>query len=201
MAPFANAFLGHQVMKLYTKTGDSGQTGLIGGDRVKKDDPRVRAYGEVDELNAVLGWAICACNRSEWLDALRAVQSDLFVVGVDLATAATRIPSHTVSASRISDLERWIDALMADRNLSNFVLPGGSEFAARLHVARTVCRRAEREVVRCLRESQNGGDRSGQTVTYLNRFADLLFALALAANEHAGVADIPWIAPPPEPTT
>lgn len=190
-------------MKLYTKTGDAGQTGLIGGDRVDKDNPRVRAYGEVDELNAVLGWAICACCRDDWLDALRAVQSDLFIIGVELATAANRKPSHTVPAARINDLERWIDTLMADRSLSNFVLPGGSEFAARLHMVRTVCRRAEREVVRCLGASTNldhggGAERRGAaSVRYLNRFADLLFALALAANEHAGVADIPWIAPPP----
>lgn len=191
-------------MKLYTKTGDAGQTGLIGGDRVDKDDARVRAYGEVDELNAVLGWAICACCRGDWLDALRAVQSDLFIIGVDLATAANRKPTHTVPGARINDLERWIDELMANRKLSNFVLPGGSEFAARVHIARTVCRRAEREVVGCLRGAatvNDGGqanDRGAATVKYLNRFADLLFALALAANEHAGVADIPWIAPPPE---
>lgn len=187
-------------MKLYTKTGDGGQTGLIGAERVAKDHDRVCAYGEVDELNAVLGWAMCECRQDDWQEPLRAIQSDLFILGVELATAADRSPTHRIGQGEVSRLEKLIDSVFADRKLTHFVLPGGSELASRFHLARAVCRRAERSVVRCLSEAQLA-DRNRLAVTYLNRLADLLFALALEANQRAGVADVPWIAPPATPNT
>jgi cob(I)alamin adenosyltransferase len=179
-------------MKLYTRTGDDGETGLIGGRRVSKDDLRVTCYGQVDELNAAVGLAVASCSHADWIETLRSVQSDLFILGAQLATEEGRQPAHAIGAERVTRLEPVMDAVMAElRPLKNFVLPGGCELAARFHMARTVCRRAERDVVSLVR---NGGA-DKQAVAYLNRLGDLLFAYALAANRRAGVADILWIAP------
>lgn len=176
-------------MKLYTRTGDSGQTGLIGGQRVSKADDRVACYGEVDELNAAIGLAAAACTDADALAELRTVQSELFILGVQLATGPGRQPSHQISDAEIKRLEESIDAKMgALPALQNFVLPGGCELAARLHLARTVCRRAERAVV------DLAGTLDPRAAVYLNRLSDWLFAAALSANARAGVPDIPWIA-------
>ena len=179
-------------MRIYTKTGDGGQTGLIGGRRVDKHDLRVAAYGDVDELNATVGWAAVSCTDAGLAGELRRIQDDLFVLGAELATAAGETPPTCLSQSAVERLEGWLDRVWARLpELRNFVLPGGSESAARLHLARTVCRRAERAVVE-LSRSEAVGDAA---VPYLNRLGDLLFAYARLANHEAGVADVVWIPP------
>lgn len=181
-------------MKIYTKTGDGGDTGLFGGGRVGKDDTRVEAYGQVDELNSVLGLA-----RAEGLGTLdpltQALQDQLFTIGSILATpkdskASAHIPS--VQPAWIAAMEQAIDAYDLElAPLTAFILPGGSKAAALLHLARTVCRRAERHVVPLLRE----GRVDPQVEVYLNRLSDLLFSMARYANFKAGVKDVPWVAP------
>lgn len=179
-------------MSIYTKTGDTGETGLFGGGRVGKDDPRVDAYGEVDELNATLGLARASGLHAE-LDALASrLQNQLFTVGAILATptaskAASAIPK--LDPAWISDMEKAID--QADKELpplSNFILPHGSQPAAALHVARTVCRRAERRVVPLVR----AGKAEPMLITYMNRLSDLLFTMARLQNHRSGVKDTPW---------
>ncbi len=187
-------------MKIYTKGGDGGETTLLGGARVPKDDARVAAYGTVDELNAAVGVALALDPESATLGesgpALRAVQEDLFTIGARLAAANPdrllrkgTIP--TLSAGRIDALEAWIDALDAELPaLEAFVLPGGSPLAAQLHVARTVCRRAERGVTALLDGQPDLGE---VVVPYINRLSDLLFTLARAANRRAGREDAMWL--------
>ena len=173
-------------MKIYTKTGDAGQTSLFGGARVAKNDPRIEAYGTVDELNSVLGVARAT---DAALDAdLAAIQSDLFEVGAHLASPGTsRFPG--VEPARIEELERRIDAMTGELPpLTSFILPGGSLFAAHLHVARTVCRRAERLVVGL----EDDSEATLSTVRYLNRLSDYLFTAARFANHLAGSHDVPW---------
>lgn len=177
-------------MKLYTKTGDDGTTGLIGADRVWKHDPRVAMYGDVDETNAAIGWVLADCRFVDVADPLRSIQNDLFVLGTELATPDGETPRLSVSQADIDRLEGCIDrASSAVAPLKHFVLPGGSELAARLHVARTVCRRAERAVAAMFA----AGQVRREALIYLNRLSDLLFAYARLANSHAGVADVPWI--------
>jgi cob(I)alamin adenosyltransferase len=186
-------------MKIYTKTGDRGETGLFGGGRVPKDHVRVAAYGEVDELNSVIGVAIAqlgAAVQAELGPRLREVQADLFVIGANLATPAAedggRANPHVpvLAPARVSALEEWIDAADADLEpLRNFILPGGTAAAAALHLARTVCRRAERRVVALAREARVDSDH----LIYLNRLSDLLFTLARLANHRAGLPDVPWV--------
>ena len=184
-------------MKLYTKQGDGGLTGLIGGARVAKNDPRVAAYGDVDETNAAVGVVIAACDDEEMVATLRRIQAELFVLGSQLATPPGDRPKLVIGEAHVKQLEHWIDAAVAEVSpLRNFILPGGSATAAGLHFARTVCRRAERAVV-ALAQLQPVGP---PVVVYLNRLSDLLFALARHANRRAGVEDIPWI-PPMEPST
>ncbi len=179
-------------MNLYTKTGDDGTTGLYGGQRVSKDDLRVASYGEVDELNAVIGLAMTHVSDDELADILKQLQSDLFSLGGELATPPGGHLSVSIGASHITRLESWLDRACAETpKLRTFILPGGSPLAATLHVARGVSRRAERSVVSLSRESSL----SPHVVIYLNRLSDLLFALARLANHRSGVADIPWIAP------
>jgi len=179
-------------MKLYTKNGDDGSTGLFGGDRVAKNNPRVTAYGEVDELNAVLGTVIAASNDETSKNKLRQIQSELFSLGAQLATPENQTPSTTIQNKHIEQLEHWIDEAVAPvEEMKNFILPGGCVTAAGLHLARTVCRRAERATV-TLSQQQSVDP---QTIVYLNRLSDFLFALARFANHQAGIADIPWIAP------
>lgn len=183
-------------MKIYTRGGDQGETGLFGGDRVPKSDPRVQAYGEVDELNASLGLAL-ALDRQGALepDRLTVVQEDLFAIGARLAAtdpgrAYERGLIPPLDADRVEELEAWIDEL-DDRlpALDAFILPGGSPVGAQLHVARTVCRRAERSVVRLLEDHP---DLSERIVPFLNRLSDLLFTLARAANRRAGTPETKW---------
>lgn len=181
-------------MKIYTRTGDEGETGLFGGGRVPKDDLRVEAYGAVDELNSALGVVVSQLGgaTAEWSEPLRGIQSDLFAVGAILATpkgakSAARVPE--LGEGRVSEMESWIDAL--DRELTPlkaFILPGGAPLAAQLHLARTACRRAERRVVALSR----GAEVPALLLKYLNRLSDLLFVLARAANARAGVADVEW---------
>lgn len=180
-------------MRIYTRTGDDGTTGLFGGDRVSKAHPRVRAYGTLDELNAVLGMAAAALGPGELRDAVLRLQSRLFDLGADLATPPD-VPaaSHVVRARPewTAALEAEIDALEATvEPLRTFILPGGSPGAAALHLARTVCRRAERRVV-LARES--GEEISEPVQAFLNRLSDWLFVAARAANARAGLADVAW---------
>lgn len=180
-------------MKIYTKTGDAGETGLFGGGRVGKDAPRVEAYGELDELNAVLGM-VRAANRDSGIDALlERLQVELFTVGAVLATprdtkAAAVIP--VIEAGWVTDLEDAIDRLETElAPMTHFILPGGTPASAALHLARTVCRRAERRVV----PLQRSGEVGPEAGVYLNRLSDLLFVLARVANHRADVADVKWI--------
>jgi cob(I)alamin adenosyltransferase len=179
-------------MKIYTKTGDDGSTGLIGGERVPKSDRRIECVGTVDELNAALGWAsVVAAN--ELLGSLRTIQNELFVLGSHLALPDHDAPKNqwlpALDESIVTRLEMQIDA--AEQKLPalrNFILPGGVELAARLHFARTVCRRAERLLVAFALDRPV----QGMIVTYLNRLSDWLFVHARLANHVAGVTDIPW---------
>jgi len=185
-------------MKIYTRTGDRGETALFGGQRVRKDNVRVDAYGDVDELNSVLGLAglyVEQAGDAELARHLRDIQEDLFTMGANLATPAPedggRPNAHVpvLNPARVAEMERWIDAADAELEpLKNFVLPGGTESAAMLHLARTVCRRAERRVVTLSYEAHIEQD----VIVYLNRLSDLLFTLARLANRRAGAQDVPW---------
>lgn len=178
-------------MKIYTKTGDQGETGLFGGPRVRKNHPRIEAYGTVDELNSLLGLARAEGLRSDMDDVLAQVQNDLFALGAELATPDPRKLSQTLSSGAVARLEGAIDHYETTLPpLTEFILPGGSRVAALLHVARTVCRRAERCVVR-LGDAEGSAVR-GETVQYLNRLSDLLFVLARAANAAEQRPDSPW---------
>jgi cob(I)alamin adenosyltransferase len=173
-------------MKIYTRTGDAGETSLFGGARVAKNDPRIDAYGTIDELNAFIGVA-----RASWpqlpVDAqLAAIQNDLFDIGAQLAAPGTSRFAG-VEASRIAALENAIDEMERDLPpITSFILPGGSMAAAQLHAARTICRRAERLVVAL------GDERTSTTIIYLNRLSDFLFVAARFANRHKGVDDVIW---------
>ncbi len=179
-------------MKIYTKTGDSGQTGLFGGPRVGKDNPRIEAYGAVDELNAALGLARTEPLPVEIDRLLARVQNELFDLGAELATPNPAAHgTDTLGPSQIAALEQAIDRHEAGlAPLKEFILPGGTRGAALLHVARTICRRAERRLV-TLRETPNERI-SPHLLVYLNRLGDLLFVLARAVNAAAGVPDVPW---------
>ncbi len=176
-------------MKLYTGRGDHGRTGLFGGRRIAKDHDQVAACGDVDELNATIGLAAVACADAAMAEPLRAVQRDLFLIGAALARESDTPVAARIDSSAIGRLEHWIDAADAEAGpLRNFILPGGCEPAARLHVARTVCRRAERSVVR----AAHGGTVDPNILVYLNRLGDWLFALARVANRRAGIEDSLW---------
>jgi cob(I)alamin adenosyltransferase len=181
-------------MKIYTRSGDEGDTGLFGGGRVPKDHPRVVAYGEVDELNSAIGVARATAPLELFDDLLESVQRDLFAIGGHLATPdperVTRaLEKASLSEERVAEFERTIDA--ADEELPPlraFVLPAGTAKAGALHLARTVCRRAERSVVRLAHEAAV----HELFIVYLNRLSDLLFALARLANHRAGIGDSTW---------
>lgn len=182
------------MMKIYTRTGDAGQTGLFGGERVRKDSARVEAYGCVDELNAVIGAARSFLEDAEVDAELARVQEHLFVLGSDLATplregsrAAAVVPR--ISPAEVVEVREAIDRYQAQLpKLREFVLPGGDRAAALLHLARTVCRRAERRAV----AAANQDPVNDQVIVYLNRLSDLLFVLARVVNHRAGVAEITW---------
>jgi len=181
-------------VRIYTRTGDAGDTGLFGGGRVPKNHPRVEAYGDVDELNAAIGFARSIEQMPRIDEVLVPIQRDLFAIGALLATPdrekmRQHLEKARVDEDRITQLEHAIDD--GDRELEplkSFIVPGGSPKAAALHVARTVCRRAERRVV-SLAESE---DLPGVVVIYLNRLSDLLFTLARVANRRAGTGEVTW---------
>ncbi|MDH3455237.1 MAG: cob(I)yrinic acid a,c-diamide adenosyltransferase [Gemmatimonadota bacterium] len=181
-------------MKIYTRTGDGGETALLGGGRVPKDDARVNAYGQVDELNALLG-LVCATEPQQFERALlESVQRDLFSVGGLLASpdpsrVSKALEKTQLTAERVAELERAIDRIeSALPALERFILPGGTSKAAYLHVARTVCRRAERSVVAL----HGHAAVPSEILTYLNRLSDLLFMLARLANYQADVRETIW---------
>ena len=181
-------------MKIYTRRGDGGETGLFGGGRTAKDDVRVEAYGTVDELSAVIGLAQTNAADEATRRRLSVVQADLFAIGAHLATPPTRSGRRPpelpeMPAARIAELESWIDAATeACAPLTSFVLPGGSEGAGHLHVARAVCRRAERRVVALAGQAEVGPE----IVPYLNRLSDYLFAAARLENRRARRNDVEW---------
>jgi cob(I)alamin adenosyltransferase len=173
---------------IYTRAGDRGETSLFGGQRVPKDHLRVEAYGSLDETNSALGLAIAFLRQRRLARLLREVQSDLFQLGAELATPGA--PRSRLPPERTAELERLIDEYDARLPpLKNFVLPGGAPAAALLHLARALCRRAERAVVRLARE---GEEVSPQALTYLNRLSDLLFVLARYVNKAEGREEVPW---------
>lgn len=179
-------------MKIYTRTGDGGDTGLFDGTRVSKADERVATYGDVDELNAWLGFARAAGVDDELRAMVERIQRDLFALGARLADPRGRIADRVTKAALtgedVTRLEGWIDQLETDLPpLRRFILPGGAPAGAALHVARTVCRRAERAMVAL------GPDAfEPELLVYVNRLSDLLFVMARAANARGGVADTEW---------
>lgn len=186
-----NCVVYHVGMKLYTKRGDDGHTDLIGGVRVPKSHLRVGAYGAVDELNATIGLALADCPNDAIRVALITIQGRLFDLGADLATPGSNNRTQgRITADHVSYIESQIDQASDQLEpLRSFILPGGTVLAARLHLARTVCRRAERGVVELSEHDQV----DPLATVYLNRLADLLFAQARLANAAAGVDDVPWL--------
>jgi cob(I)alamin adenosyltransferase len=179
-------------MKIYTKTGDSGETSLFDKTRVSKADPRVDAYGEVDELNACLGAARAAGVDDEIAGLIEWLQKDLFAVGARLADPSSRIAPRVQKAAigdaAVQRLEQAIDRLEETLPpLRRFILPGGSSSGALLHLARTVCRRAERRVI-----ALGANAVEPVLIIYLNRLSDLLFVMARAVNHRAGVPETEW---------
>jgi cob(I)alamin adenosyltransferase len=178
-------------MKIYTKTGDGGETSLFGGGRVRKDAARIAAYGTVDELNSILGVVVSFSDDESLNRVVGGIQTDLFTLGADLATP-TNVTLSTVvrvGEEHYTKLEKLIDGFEEELDpLKQFILPGGSSCAALLHLARTVCRRAEREVVHCAQSEEI----NTSVAVYLNRLSDLLFVLARIVNKRSNVDDIPW---------
>lgn len=169
-------------MKIYTRTGDQGETSLYRGGRVSKGSPRVEAYGTVDELNALLGVAVTRIDDREVGELIGRLQNELFILGADLATVDRRRESPKITPDHVAALEAWIDRYEQElQPLSQFILPGGTPGGALLHLARTVARRAERMTVR-LAESEEIND---EVIKYLNRLSDLLFVLARVVNRRA----------------
>ena len=178
-------------MKIYTRTGDTGETSLFDGTRVRKDDARVDAYGEVDELNAWLGLVRSSLGEDDLDDELGQIQRDLFAVGAELADPADKIAARVTKASiteaDVVRLEQLIDRLEEElAPLRRFILAGGAPAGAALHVARAVCRRAERRIV----SLEPPAD--GTVIRYINRLSDLLFVMARVVNRRAGVPEIEW---------
>jgi cob(I)alamin adenosyltransferase len=177
-------------MKIYTKTGDDGTTGLFSGKRVPKSSSYVEAYGSVDELNAWLGYCASTCREKDLHKRLLDIQHDLHSLCADLATPLdAKAKISRVKAERAERLEKWVDEWETELSpLTQFILAGGTELASKLHIARTVCRRAEREVIRHADQEKM----NPEIVIYLNRLSDLLFVLARVANRRASVIDIFW---------
>jgi len=179
-------------VKIYTKTGDGGETSLFDGTRVRKSDPRVEAYGDVDELGAWIGFARAAGLDAELGTMLEHIQRDLFGLGARLADPAHKIASRvskaTIHPEDVTRLEGWIDALESElKPLRHFILAGGSPGASALHVARAICRRAERAMVLL------GADAvEPELLVYVNRLSDLLFVMGRAANHRAGTSEVEW---------
>lgn len=172
-------------MRIYTKFGDKGNTALLGGVVVPKNHPRVEAYGAVDELNAVLGLAIAFGTDQKINDSLAGVQKDLFIIGAELAGEKAK----NLPPARISELEAEIDALEADLPpIHHFIIPGGSKTASLLHLARTVCRRAEREIIALSQKEMLSPD----LIIYMNRVGDLLFVQARYVNYQKKIPETTW---------
>jgi cob(I)alamin adenosyltransferase len=180
-------------MKIYTKTGDKGKTSLFGGKRVWKDDLRIKAYGDVDELNSILGLALSEIKNKELKKVLSVIQNELFILGSDLASPIekknNKFQIPRVDSSKISKLENLIDEFDSQLPpIKNFILPGGLKSASILHLARTVCRRAEREVISLAKIDKI----NSEIKVYLNRLSDLLFVLARFDNFSSHHPEIEW---------
>ncbi len=177
--------MGHRLSRIYTRTGDGGETGLGDGTRVPKESARIEALGDIDELNSAIGLLLTEDLPETVRDALVAIQHDLFDLGGEVC-----IPGHAaISEAQVKQLENLLDGFNADlAPLKEFILPGGSRAAALAHVSRTVCRRAERSVVALARQ-ETVTERARQ---YLNRLSDLLFVVGRIANRHAGRGDVLW---------
>ncbi|MBI4403340.1 MAG: cob(I)yrinic acid a,c-diamide adenosyltransferase [Deltaproteobacteria bacterium] len=178
-------------MKIYTKTGDQGMTGLYGGQRVPKSAPRIIAYGEIDELNSVIGLTCSETPHDPIRKALSTIQSDLFVVGAQLASPKTDSKVEVLTAAHVDALERQIDVMSENLTpIKNFILPGGGRTAALLHLARAVCRRAERSTFGLATIPTEKVDR--WILIYLNRLSDYLFTLARLANQLEKIEEVVW---------
>lgn len=177
--------MGNRLSKIYTRTGDAGTTGLGDGSRVDKDDARVEAYGTVDELNSTIGLVRAEIEDGPIVDALKEIQNDLFDLGGELC-----IPGHTaIVAQYVERLENVLDTLNADLPpLKDFILPAGGRAASAAHMARTVCRRAERRVVTLARSD----DVNAESIRYLNRLSDLLFVMARTIARQSGEGEVLW---------
>ncbi len=180
-------------MKIYTGTGDKGETGLFGGERVLKSDIRVEAYGCVDELNAFIGLAMTEVNDENVKKILLNIQNNLFTIGSDLSTPDTeknkKLNIPRTPESYYIDIEKLIDRFSGDlEELKYFILPGGSKAAAMMHICRTICRKAERAVVELNSSVQIGNN----VIVFLNRLSDLFFVLARYLNRQVGVPDVKW---------
>jgi cob(I)alamin adenosyltransferase len=174
-----------RISRVYTKSGDSGETSLVDGSRVSKDDPRVTAYGDVDELNSLLGIARVGLTDAQLDEALGKIQNELFIVGADLASPL-EIEVPRVREDHVEEMERLIDLLLEELEpLREFILPGGTRLGATLHLARAVSRRAERLVVTLAARSAI----NKQALIYLNRLSDLLFVMARVANKRSGATE------------
>ena len=183
-------------MKIYTKNGDQGETGLFGGDRVPKDHLRIRAYGTLDELNAALGLvSVAEAASTDLVDRVRRIQCEIFQLGAELATpAGKKVSVALVAGGEVALLENEIDGMEKSlAPLTHFILPGGSPVAASFHLARTICRRAERELVTMHRAEAL----RPVVLEYVNRLSDYLFVASRFANHEARVSDVLWIAPRP----
>ncbi|MDT3696340.1 MAG: cob(I)yrinic acid a,c-diamide adenosyltransferase [Ignavibacterium sp.] len=181
-------------MKIYTKTGDNGQTGLFGGERVPKFSKRIKAYGTVDELNSFIGYAITVVNSEDVKTILMDLQPKLFIVGADLATPQTeknkKLKITRTPDSFTSEIEILIDKFESQLEvLKKFILPGGSKGAALLHVCRTITRRAEREIV----ELSNSEEIGNNIIIFMNRLSDLFFVLSRFENKYSNIPDTKWI--------
>ncbi len=180
--------------KIYTRTGDAGDTGLFGGGRVPKYHPRVAAYGDVDELNSVLGMVRATAPREFFDPLFESIQRDLFAIGGHLATpdperVRKALEKAELAPGRVTEFEQLMDEADAElAPLKAFILPGGTPKAAALHLARTVCRRAERSIVQLAAND----DVPDLFIVYVNRLSDLLFTLARVANARAGLEDVIW---------
>jgi len=178
-------------MKIYTKKGDKGFTSLFGGTNIEKNSIRIHAYGTVDELNSVLGITLTHTLSNKGREILTEIQNQLFVLGADLATLPTKKSKiNRIGSTEIKQLEGWIDELDVQLpQLTSFILPGGSPAGASLHLARTVCRRAERHTV----ELKSSDPISDEVIIYLNRLSDLLFVLARFENHNTGAEETKWV--------
>lgn len=178
-------------MKIYTKTGDNGTTGLLGGERLPKHAARIAAYGDVDELNAVLGVIRAQTPHAPLRDPLGQIQNALFTVGAQLASPKRESRIEIITSAQVDFLERQIDVMSEQLpELRSFILPGGSATSAYLHLARTVCRRAERSIVALASAERESVD--SWLLIYINRLSDFLFMLARLANQIEDVEDVPW---------